>query len=183
MEALQGGLRELGWVEGKNVVVRFRWAESVEQLPELAAQFVRLNVDVILAMSSTMVEPARRATKAIPIVFAAHADPVGIGHVASLARPGGNITGMSMLATDLAGKRLELLREMLPGLKRLAALGNAGNPVTAPEMREVQSAARTLGFQIVTSEIRRAEEIPAVIESFQNHGGRAALHLCNPTRC
>ena len=109
VEALQGGLRDLGYVEGENIVFRFRWVESVEQLPELAAQLVRMNVDVILAMSSTMVEPARRATKTIPIVFAAHADPVGVGHVASLARPGGNITGMSMLLTELAAKELEIL--------------------------------------------------------------------------
>jgi putative ABC transport system substrate-binding protein len=90
-EALRTGLRNLGYVEGKNIVIEFRWAERVEQLPELAAELVRMNVDVIFASSSTMVEPARQATKTIPIVFAAHADPVGIGHVASLARPGGRV--------------------------------------------------------------------------------------------
>ena len=97
-----GGLRDLGYVEGKNIAIEFRWAESAEQLPDLATDLVRRNVDVIFAISSTMVEPARQATSTIPIVFATHADPVGIGHVASLGQPGGNITGLSMLLTELA---------------------------------------------------------------------------------
>jgi ABC-type uncharacterized transport system substrate-binding protein len=97
-------LRDLGYVEGKNIVIEFRWAERVEQLPEMAAELVRMKVDIILVSSSTYVEPARQATKTIPIVFAIHADPVGVGHVASLARPGGNITGLSTLLTDLVAK-------------------------------------------------------------------------------
>lgn len=99
VEALRAGLRDLGWVEGKNIVIEFRWAEKVDELPALAAALVRLPVDVIFANSSTQVEAARQATQTIPIVFSNHADPVGIGHVASLARPGGNITGFSMLLT------------------------------------------------------------------------------------
>ena len=98
VEALRQGLRDLGYIEGKNIVIEFRWADGVDQLPEFAAEFVRMNVDIIFAASSTMVEPARQATKTIPIVFAVHADPVSLGHVASLARPGGNITGLSMLS-------------------------------------------------------------------------------------
>ena len=175
LDAFVARLRELGWIEGRTVAIEIRWAEGRrERVAEIAAEFVQLKVDVI-ATTGTAVPILKQATSVTPIVFALSNDPLGSGIVASLSRPGGNATGLSQLATDLAGKRLELLREMLPGLKRLAALGNAGNPVTAPEMLEVQSAARTLGFQIVTSEIRRAEEIPAVIESFQNHAD--ALYL------
>jgi putative tryptophan/tyrosine transport system substrate-binding protein len=118
------GLRGLGYVEDKNVVLDFRWAEYVDQLPELAAQLVVMHVDIIFAPVSTFVEPARRATKTIPIVFASHADPVGIGHVTSLARPGGNITGLSMLLTELAVKELELLKEALPHATRIGVLWN-----------------------------------------------------------
>jgi putative ABC transport system substrate-binding protein len=114
VEALRTGLRDLGWIEGKNIVIEFRWADNVEQLPGLAAELVRMNVDVIFAPSSTMVEPARQATKTIPIVFANHADPIGTGHVASLPRPGGNITGLSDLTTDIDAKALEMWKEVLP---------------------------------------------------------------------
>src|SRR5215510_15081887 len=122
VEALRAGLRDLGWIEGKNIVIEFRWADGVQQLPRLAAELVRMNVDVIFAPSSTMVEPARQATKTIPIVFSNHADPVGIGHVASLARPGGNVTGLSMLLTDLAVKELETLTEAVPQAKRIGVV-------------------------------------------------------------
>ena len=122
VEALRAGLRDLGYVEGKNIVIEFRWAETVDQLPELAAELVRMNVDVIFATSSTEVEAARQATKTIPIVFAIHADPVGLGHVASLARPGGNITGLTMLLTDLVAKELEILKEAVPQATRIGVL-------------------------------------------------------------
>jgi putative tryptophan/tyrosine transport system substrate-binding protein len=111
VETLRAGLRQLGYVEGNNVAIEFRWAETVDQLPGLAAELVRMNVDVILAMSSTEVEPTRQATQTIPIVFAVHADPVGLGHVASLARPGGNITGLTIILTDLVAKQLEIMIE------------------------------------------------------------------------
>src|SRR6202049_2178332 len=114
VEALRAGLRDLGYVEGNNIVIEFRWADRVEQLPELAAELVRMNVNVIFAPSSTMVEPARRATKTIPIVFSNHADPIGSGHVASLPRPGGNITGLSDLTTDINAKALEIFKEAVP---------------------------------------------------------------------
>src|SRR5262249_29539153 len=120
VEALRAGLPDLGHGEGKAIVFEFRWADSVGQLAELAAHLVRLNVDVIFAPSSTMVEPARRATSTIPIVFATHADPVEVGHVESLARPGLNITGLSMLLTDLVAKELEILTEVVPHAKRIA---------------------------------------------------------------
>jgi putative ABC transport system substrate-binding protein len=116
VEALRAGLRDLGWIEGKNIVIEFRWADGVQQLHELAAELVRINVDVIFAPSSTMVEPARQATKTIPIVFANHADPIGTGHVASLPRPGGNITGLSELATDLNAKAMLTARAQQPVL-------------------------------------------------------------------
>jgi hypothetical protein len=105
LDALRAGLREVGQIEGKNIEIEFRWADSVDQLPQLAAELVRMNVDIIFAPASTFVEPARQATKTIPIVFANHADPLGTGHVATLARPGGNITGLSVLMTDLAANR------------------------------------------------------------------------------
>src|SRR5262249_29536662 len=111
VEALRAGLRDHGYVEGKDIVIEFRWAEGVEQLPELAAELVRMNVDVIFAPSSTFVEPARQATKTIPIVLALHADPVGVGHVASLARPGENITGLSSLLTELGWPRVQRPRD------------------------------------------------------------------------
>jgi putative ABC transport system substrate-binding protein len=130
VEALQAGLRDLGYVEGKTIVMEFRWATTVDQLPVLAAELVRMNVDVIFAPASTQVEPARQATKRIPIVFAQHADPVGTGHVASLARPGGNITGVSMVLTELAAKGLELLDQVVPRVTRIGVLWNPTTPHT-----------------------------------------------------
>jgi putative tryptophan/tyrosine transport system substrate-binding protein len=175
IDAFVARLRELGWVEGRTVAIEVRWAEGhSERFAEVAAEFIRLKVDVIVT-TGTAVPILKQATSVIPIVFAISNDPLGSGIVASLSKPGGNATGLSQLATDLAGKRLELLREMLSSLSRVAALGNAGNPTTAPEMLEVQIAARTLGFQIVTSEIRRAEEIPAVIETLKDRAD--ALYL------
>src|SRR5215470_4643904 len=109
VQGLRSGLSDLGYVEGRNIVIEFRWADGVDQLPQLAAELVQMDVDVIVAPSSTYVEAARRATKTIPIVFANHADPVGIGHVASLAHPGGTITGLSMVFTEIAAKELEIL--------------------------------------------------------------------------
>jgi len=114
VDALRTGLRDLGYIEGKNIAIEFRWAQTVDDLPGLAAEFVRMRVDIMFAPLSTFVAPARLATSMIPIVFASHADPVGLGHVASLARPGGNITGLSMLLTELAVKELEILKEAVP---------------------------------------------------------------------
>jgi putative ABC transport system substrate-binding protein len=132
VEALRMGLRDLGYVEGKNIVILFRWAEGVDQLPALAAELVGMNVDLIFAPSSTQVEPARQATKAIPIVFAIHADPVGTGHVATLAQPGGNTTGLSMLLSDLGAKELELLKEAVPTCKSDRRSLESDNAVSYP---------------------------------------------------
>ena len=128
-------LRELGWVEGRTIGVEYRWAEGLgERLPELAADLVRLKAHVIVTGGATAVIAAKQATSSIPIVFAAAADPIGSGLVASLARPGGSVTGLSLQFTDLAGKRLELLRELLPGMRRLGIIAGAGNAGTMPEI-------------------------------------------------
>ena len=137
-------LRELGWIEGRTVAIEYRWAEGRgERYSEIAAEFVRLKVDVILTVGGA-VPASKQATSVIPIVFAIAVDPVGTGLVASLARPGGNVTGLSMQATDLAGKRLEFLREVLPGLRRLAVMANVGYPASVVEIGEIQAAARKL---------------------------------------
>jgi putative tryptophan/tyrosine transport system substrate-binding protein len=148
VEALRAGLRDLGWVEGKNIAIEFRWADNVSQLPELAAELVRMNVDVIFAPSSTMVEPASKATKAIPIVFSNHADPIGTGHVASLNRPGGNITGLSELATELNVKALEMLTEAVPTATRIGVLWNPTTPSQVPGLQAVKAAGEKLGLAL-----------------------------------
>jgi putative tryptophan/tyrosine transport system substrate-binding protein len=171
-------LRELGWIEGRNVAIEYRWAEGrTERLAEFAAEFVRLKVDVIVTSATPPVVAAKQATSVIPIVFAAVGDPVGTGLVTSLARPGGNVTGLSLQATDLAGKRLELLHNVVPGLRRLAIMANADASPAVLEMAEVQTTARALGLEVVASEIRRPEDIAPAFESFK---GRAeALYVCN----
>ena len=168
-------MRELGWTEGRNFIIEVRWAEGrSERFAEIAAEFVRLKVDVIVTVGAG-VSAAKQATSVIPIVFAAAADPLGSGFVASLARPGGNSTGLSLQATDLAGKRLEFLREVVPGLRRLAIMANVGYPAAVLEMGEVQATARTLGLDAAASEIRRAEDIAAAFEALT---GRAeALYV------
>jgi putative tryptophan/tyrosine transport system substrate-binding protein len=158
-------LRELGWVEGRNVAIEYRWGEGrIERFAEIAAEFVQLKVDVIVTHSSPPVLVLKRATSVIPIVFATASDPVETGLVASLARPGGNVTGLANQTADLAAKRVELLREVVPRLDRLAILGNVGNPAAVADMRAVQKVATTLGVEVVTLEIRRAEDIAAAFE-------------------
>jgi len=148
VEVLRAGLRDLGWVEGKNTLIEFRWADNVSQLPALAAELVRMNVDVIFAPSSTMVEPASKATKTIPIVFSNHADPIGTGHVASLPRPGGNITGLSELATELNVKALEMLKEAVPTATRIGVLWNPTTPSQVPGLQAVKAAGEKLGLAL-----------------------------------
>jgi putative tryptophan/tyrosine transport system substrate-binding protein len=169
-------LRELGWIECHTVAIEYRWAEGrSERFAEIATEFVRLKVDAIATSSTPAVIAAKQVTSVIPIVSAVMGDPVGTGLVASLARPGGNVTGLSVLAPDLAGKRLELLREVVPGLRRLAALANVSNPMSVLEMGEVQAAARALGLDVVTLEIRRPEDIVLAFETLK---GRAqALYV------
>jgi putative ABC transport system substrate-binding protein len=163
-------LRELGWVEGRTVAIEFRWAEGrSERYTEIASEFVHLKVDVIVTVGAAVVA-AKQATSVIPIVFAVANNPVGIGLVGSLARPGGNITGLSNQTADLAGKRLDLLREVVPGLRRLAIMANFGYPASVLEMREVEATARALGLEVIILEIRRAEDIAPAFEGLK---GRA----------
>ena len=154
VEAFRLGLRELGWVEGQSVTIEWRWAEGRDdRLLGLAEELVRLKVDVIVTVGATTTHTARRATAAIPIVFASAGDAVAAGLVASLARPGGNVTGLTVIAPDLSGKRLEMLREVVPRFTRLAVLSNPTNPVSVPELKETQVAARSLGLQIQSLEV------------------------------
>jgi putative ABC transport system substrate-binding protein len=169
-------LRELGWVENRNVAIVYRWAEGrTEQLVEIAAEFARLKVDVIVTTGTPATLAATQATSVIPIVFAATGDPVGTGLVASLARPGSNVTGLSLQEVETVGKRLELLREVIPSLGRLALLANVGNPVVELELGEVQVAARTLGLEVITLEIRRGEDIAPAFEAL--NGRAQALYV------
>jgi putative ABC transport system substrate-binding protein len=152
-------LRELGWIEGRTVVIVYRWAEGRnDRFVEIAAEFVRLKVDIIVTAGSA-VPQAKQATSTIPIVFAVAADPLGTGLVASLARPGGNVTGLSLQSNDLVAKRLEILRDVIPGIRRLAVLANVGYAGSALEMRDVQATARMLGIEVDALEIRQAEDI------------------------
>jgi putative ABC transport system substrate-binding protein len=169
-------MRELGWIEGVTFAVEYRWAEGhSERYAEIAAEFVRLNVAVILT-EGVAVPAAKRATAEIPIVFAVAGDPVGAGLVVSLARPGGNVTGLSIQQPELAGKRLELIREIVPGLRRVAVLANIGSNNVALEMEEVQTAARALGLEIAWMEIRQASDITRAFDSLS--GGADALYVC-----
>jgi putative tryptophan/tyrosine transport system substrate-binding protein len=170
-------LRELAWIDGRNLAIEYRWAEGRnERNTENAAELVRLKVDVIVTEGTPSTFAAKQATAVIPIVFAAAGDPVGTGLVASLARPGGNITGLSSQTAETAGKRLELLREIVPGLGRLAIMGNVGNPLSVLESGEAQAAARALGLEVTTAELRRAEDISPAFDALK---GRAdALYVC-----
>jgi putative tryptophan/tyrosine transport system substrate-binding protein len=170
-------LHELGWIENRTVVIEYRWSEGrAERFVQIAAEFVRLNVDVIVASGTPQVLATKQATSVIPIVFARVGDPVASGLVASLARPGGNVTGLSSQSDDLAGKRLEVLREVVPSLRRVAILANVDNPFSVLEVGEAQAAARTLNVEFDTLEIRRAEDITPAFEAIK---GRAeALYVC-----
>jgi putative tryptophan/tyrosine transport system substrate-binding protein len=169
-------LRERGWIEGRSVAIEYRWADGRgERYAEIAAEFVRLKVDVIVTSGSAVVA-AKQATSAIPIVFAVAVDPLGTGLVGSLARPGGNVTGLSIQSADLAGKRLELLREAIPGLRRFATLANVGYPAALVELGEVRAAARTLGLEVEVLGIRRTEDIAPAFGTLTSEA--QALYLC-----
>jgi ABC-type uncharacterized transport system substrate-binding protein len=171
VDAFVQRLRELGWIEGRTVAIEFRWGEGrAERYAEIAAEFVRLKVDVILAGGTEAAIAAKQATSIIPIVFPTAGDPVGSRLVASLARPGGNVTGLSNLGTGLAAKRLELLREVFPGLRRLAVMINSDYSGGVTERGEIDEAARTLGVEIVPLPIRRVEDIASAFEGLK---GRA----------
>ena len=169
-------LHELGWDEGRNVTIEYRWAEaSSQRYREIATELSSRKVDVIVTWASAPTLAAKRATTTIPIVFAAQMDPVGAGVVASLARPGGNVTGMSIQQTDTAGKRIELLREVVPKLARLAVMANSAAPGAMTEMREAVTKARSLGLEATAIEVGQADEVFSAIESLK---GRAdALYV------
>jgi putative tryptophan/tyrosine transport system substrate-binding protein len=162
-------LRELGWIENRTIMIEYRWAEGrSERFAEIVAEFVRLKVDVIVTSGTPVVIAAKQATAVIPIVFVTVTDPVGSGLVASLAQPGGNVTGLSLQSPDIAGKRLALLGEVVPNLHRVAFMGNIDNPFVLREMREVQSAADTLALEAITSEIRRPQDIVPAFEALKH---------------
>jgi putative ABC transport system substrate-binding protein len=179
-------LRELGWIENRTVAIVYRWAEGRDELfAQFAAEFVRLKVDVILTGGAPAVLAAKQATSTIPIVFATSADPVANHLVTSLARPGGNVTGLlsggnvtglSIQSSDLAGKRIELLREVVPGFRRLAVMGDVDNPGAALDMGEAQAAAGKLGLDVILLEMRRSSDIVPAFAALD--GRRDALYLC-----
>lgn len=159
-------LRDHGWIEGQTVAIEYRWAEGrAERYAEIAEEFVRLKVNLILTYGTPPSKAAKQATTVIPIVFAAAADPVGGGLVSSLPRPGGNITGLSLQQSDIAGKKLDLLREVVTGLRRLALMGNVGNSSSVLEIAEVKTTASALGIEIVSLDIRRVEDIAPAFDT------------------
>src|SRR3989454_1324064 len=166
-EAFRQGLRELGYVEGQDIVIEFRSAEGrPERLPDLAAELVRLKVDVIVAAPDVSIQAAKQATRTIPIIMAISFDPVAAGFVTSLARPGGNITGLSALSLDLIGKRLELLKELVPKLSRVAVFWDAEHPSQAAHLREMQIAAGALGLQLQYLPVRgRSPDLESIFRA------------------
>jgi putative tryptophan/tyrosine transport system substrate-binding protein len=171
-------LRELGWIDGHTIAIEYRWAEGrSERYAEIAAEFVRLKVDAIVTVGTPATLAAKQVTAVTPIVFVGSGDPVGAGLVAGLARPGGNVTGLSIQATDTFGKRLEFLREVVPNLRRLGIMGNVGNPLNVLDMDVVQAAARIIGLEVVALEIRRGDDIAPAFEALK---GRAeALYVAS----
>jgi putative tryptophan/tyrosine transport system substrate-binding protein len=182
IEAFRQGLRELGYVEGKNIVIEYRYAEGkLDRLPALAAELVGLKVDIIVMGGPAATRSAKQATATIPIVMAYDDDPVGSGFVASLARPGGNITGLSTLAPEISGKQLELLREIVPKLSRVAVLGNAIQPGNPQALREINLAADAFGVQLQYLEVGGPKDIDTVLRAASKGRADAVLVLGNPT--
>jgi ABC-type uncharacterized transport system substrate-binding protein len=179
-DGLRAGLRDLGYIEGSNIVIEWRWAQNVGELPALAAELARTPVDVIFAPSSTFVEAARQATTTIPIVFAVHADPVGLGHVASLAQPGGNITGMSMLLTELAAKGLEMMTEALPQVRRIGILWNPTTPSHSRALQAVEAASEKLGLELREVPARSLEEFEPALATMTQEGVGGFLAVGSP---
>jgi putative ABC transport system substrate-binding protein len=181
IEAFRQGLRELGYMEGKNIVIEERWAEGkIDRLPALAAELVRLNVDVIVSSGPTVTPPVKVATSTIPIVMAFDPDPVGNGFVASLARPGGNITGLSTLAPELTGKQLELLKEIVPRLSRVAVLGSSAEPGNARSLKELELAAGTFGVKLHYLNLLNPKDIETAFQAAATGRADAVLLLTSP---
>jgi putative tryptophan/tyrosine transport system substrate-binding protein len=177
-EAFRQGLRELGYVEGQNIAIESRWAEGqYDRYSALAADLVRLKVDVIVAVGGRATQDAQQATRTIPIVMSVVIDPVGSGLVASLARPGGNVTGLTIMASDLVGKQLELLKEVVPKVSRVAVLWNPDNPGSAPQLRQAEAAARALGVRLQTLEARGPQEIDSAFTAMTRERAGALVIL------
>jgi putative tryptophan/tyrosine transport system substrate-binding protein len=180
MDAFRQGLRELGYVEGKNIVIESRWARGkIERVPELAAELVRLKVDVIVTGGPSVNRFAKEATVTIPIVLAFDNDPVGNGFAASLARPGGNITGFSTEYPEISGKQLELLKEIIPKLSRVAVLGNSTQPGNPQELREVELAAKAFGVKLQYLDILSSKDIETAFQAARNGQADAVLVLAS----
>ena len=178
LEAFRQGLRELGYVEGQNISIEARWAQGkYDRLFDLAAELVRLKVDVIVTYTTPTIWAAQQATETIPIVMAGAGDPVSAGFVASLARPGRNITGLSLMAPELVGKQLEILSEVVPKATRVAVLGNPGHPITAPQWQHVQDAARALRLQLQFREARSPRDIDSAFPKMTKEGAGAVVVL------
>jgi ABC-type uncharacterized transport system substrate-binding protein len=180
-DAFRQGLRDLGWTEGKNFTMEARWAgRDADRFVPLAAELVRLRVDVIVVSGSPAIWASKEATAAIPVVMAAAGDPLAQGFVSNLAKPEGNITGLSLLTRELAGKRLELLREIAPEAKRIAVLGNTASPIMASQRNEVEAAAQSMGLQLHAPEVRGPKDLGNAFSSMRKAGARALLVLADP---
>jgi putative tryptophan/tyrosine transport system substrate-binding protein len=181
IEAFRQGLRDLGYVEGRHIAIEYRWAEGKpERMRELADELVGLKVDVIITASSIYVEAAKRATSTIPIVFIGHADPVATGHVTSLARPGGNITGLSVVATEISVKSLELLKQAFPGFARVAVIFDPATPSHGPGLKTVEAAGPALGLQVQPVAVRSATEFDSAFSAIVQERADAVLVLTTP---
>jgi|SRR5579872_1204779 len=166
LPALLEGLKQFGWIEGNNIIIEYRYADNrVERLPGLAAQLVRLNVDAIVAVGTLAPLAAKQATSTIPIVMTSAGDPLGSGLIASLARPGGNVTGLSLMAPDLGGKRLELLRQIVPGLARVAVVWNAANPYPRLVLKQTENAAQQLKIEVQSLEVRVPDDVSSALDA------------------
>jgi len=180
-QAFEQGLRDLGWIKGLNVNIEYRFAEGVlDRLPPLAAELVSLNVDVIVAVAAPETAAARQATKTVPIVFVVHGDPVGSGDVATLARPGGNVTGLGQMAPEISTKQLEILQQVVPRAARVSVIWNVANPTKASDWREVKSAAQTLGIALQSREVRRSADFAEAFAAIRRERPDALLTLVDP---
>jgi putative tryptophan/tyrosine transport system substrate-binding protein len=181
LEAFRQGLRDLGWVEGQNIIVEYRWAEGrFERLPSLMEELIRLKVDLIIAPTSIYTGAAKRATSTIPIVFVSHADPIGSGHVASLARPGTNATGLTIIMSETMAKSVELLRATIPGLTRVAVIWDPATPSHAPGLKAVAAVSRTFGLRLQALAVRSATEFDSAFSAIVRERADAVLVLSTP---
>jgi putative ABC transport system substrate-binding protein len=178
--AFRAGLADAGRIEGKNIAVDFRWADQVDQLPALAADLVKANVDVILAPASTEVEPARQATGTIPIVFAQHADPMGLGYIESLAHPGGNITGVSMVLTELSAKALEIFKDAIPHAVLVGVLWNPTTPSHVQVLKAVQQSANQLGIRLLMTPVQSVADFKEVFATLERERADGFLVPSSP---